>query len=101
MKELEEVPPDGIIAGEGWVSVTDQFEHPRAAAARGEAAKQSKNNDGGSRPDEDIWRIGALVRRQSQVGLQAHLAPDPDGQQDHACKLRGTAGGVSRSVRSV
>lgn len=80
---------------------TDQFEHPRAATACGEAAKQSENNDDGSRPDKDIWRIGAFVSCQSQVGLQAHLAPDPDGQQDHACELSRTAGGVSRSIRSV
>lgn len=71
-------------------TITDQFEHPRAAAACGEAAEQSENNDGGSGPDEDIWCIGALLRQQQEIGLQAHLPPHPDGQQDHACELRET-----------
>ena len=81
-----------------WI-FTDQFEHPWAAAARGEAAEQSENNDGGSGPDEDIWRIGALLRRQRQVGLQAHLPPHPDSQQDHACELKKTAGWVSAGIK--
>lgn len=74
--------------GECDETVTDQFEHPWATAARGEAAKQSKNNNDGSGPDKHIWRIGALLRRQREVGLQAHLPPDPDRQQDHTCELR-------------
>lgn len=78
---------------------TDQFEHPWAAAARSEAAEQSENNDGGSGPDEDIWCIGALLRRQGEIGLQAHLPPYPDGQQDHACELRKMAGHVSSSIK--
>lgn len=67
---------------------SDQFEHPWAAAARRKAAEQPKNNDGGSSPDEDIWCVGALLRRQGEIGLQVHLAPHPDSQQDHACYLR-------------
>ena len=82
---------------------TDQFEHPRVAAARSEAAEQSENNDDGSGPDEDIWCIGALLRRQREIGLQAHLPPHPDRQQDHACELKKTAGRVrgraSKSLR--
>lgn len=74
---------------------TDQFEHPWAAAARSEAAEQSENNDGGSGPDEDIWCIGALLRGQREIGLQAHLPPHPDSQQDHACELKKTTGRVS------
>lgn len=75
---------------------TDQFEHPWAAAACGKAAKQPEDNDGGSGPDEDIWGIGALVRRHGQIGLQTHLPPYSDGQQDHSCELK-TAGSVSLS----
>lgn len=70
-----------------YSAFTDQFEHPWAAAARRKAAEQPKNNDGGSSPDEDIWCIGAFLRCQGEIGLQAHLAPHPDGQQDHACEL--------------
>lgn len=69
-------------------SSTDQFEHPRAAAARGEAAKQAKDDDGGPGPDENIWRIGAILRRQREIGLQTHLPPHADSQQDHACELK-------------
>lgn len=76
-------------------SLTHQFEHPRAAAACSEAAKQPENNDGGSGPDEDIWCIGgALIGIQGEVGLQAHLPPHPNGQQDHTCDLRRRAGWV-------
>lgn len=67
---------------------TDQFEHPRAAAARGEAAEQAKDDDGGPRPDENIWRVGALLRCQREIGLQTHLPPHADSQQDHACELK-------------
>lgn len=68
-------------------SFTDQFEHPRTAAARGEAAKQSEYNDDGSSPDEDIWRVGALISNQGDVGLQAHLPPHTNSQQDDTCDL--------------
>lgn len=83
---------------ESW-SFTDQFEHPWAAPARSEATEEAENNDGGSSPDEDIWCIGALVRSQGQIGLQAHLPPHPDRQQDHACELKETAGRVSSSIK--
>lgn len=69
-------------------SGTDQFEHPRAAAARGEAAEQAKDDDGGPGPDENIWRVGAFLRHQREIGLQADLPPHADGQQDHACELK-------------
>lgn len=69
-------------------SPTHQLEHPRAAAARGEAAKQAEDDDGGPSPDEDIWRVGAFLGRQREVGLQAHLPPHAHGQQDHACELK-------------
>lgn len=71
-------------------SITDQFEHPRAAAACSKAAEQAKNNDGGSGPDEDIWCIGALLRNQREIGLQTHLPPHTNSQQDHACELKST-----------
>lgn len=83
---------------EPW-SFTDQFEHPWAAPARSEATEEAENNDGGSSPNEDIWCIGALVRSQGQIGLQAHLPPHPDRQQDHACELKETAGRVSSSIK--
>lgn len=66
---------------------TDQFEHPRAAAARGEASEQAEDDDGGPRPDEDVRRVGAFLRRQREIGLQADLPPHAHGQQDHACEL--------------
>lgn len=67
---------------------TDQLEHPRAAAARGEAAEQAEDDDGGSGPDENVRRVGAVLRRQREIGLQTHLPPHADGQQDHACELK-------------
>lgn len=72
-------------------SLTHQFEHPGAAAAGGEAAEQAENNDDGSGSDEDVWRVGAVVRNQREIGLQADLPPHPDSQQDHTCELK-TAG---------
>lgn len=52
-----------------------QFEHPRASTACSKAAKQSKNNNGRSSPDKDIWCISAHIRGQGEIGFQAHLAP--------------------------
>ncbi len=88
----------GIFQGT-CCTFTDQFEHPRAAAARGEAAEQSENNDGGSGPDEDIWCVGALLRGQGEIGLQAHLPPHADRQQDHTCELKTTAGRVGSGIK--
>lgn len=82
-----------------YCSFTDQFEHPRAAAACGEAAEQSEDNDDGSGPDEDIWRVGALLSSQGEIGLQAYLPPHANGQQDHACDLETTEGRVSSSIK--
>lgn len=80
-------------------SFTDQFEHPRAATACGEAAEQSEYNDDGSGPDEDIWRGGAFLNSQGEIGLQAYLPPHANGQQDHACDLETTGGRVSSSIK--
>lgn len=77
-----------------------QFEHPWAAAACSEAAEQSENNDDGSGPDEDIWCIGALLRGQSEVGLQAHLPPHADRQQDHACEPENEAVGDEKGLQA-
>lgn len=78
---------------------TDQFEHPWASAACSEATKQSENNDGGSSPNEDIWCIGGVLRSQGEISLQAHLPPHSDGQQDHACELKETAGRFSSGIK--
>lgn len=82
-----------------YCSFTDQFEHPRAATACGEAAEQSEDNDDGSGPDEDIWRVGALLSSQGEKGLQAYLPPHANGQQDHACDLETTEERVSSSIK--
>lgn len=101
-KQSHRVTCERNTSGRLAAHFTDQFEHPRAAAARSEASEQSENNDDGSGPDEDIWCIGALLRRQREIGLQAHLPPHPDSQQDHACELRKTAGRVrGRASKSL
>lgn len=84
-KQSSKVISESVNVSHG--SFTDQFEHPRTAAARGEAAKQSEYNDDGSSPDEDIWRVGALISNQGDVGLQAHLPPHTNSQQDDTCDL--------------
>lgn len=91
--------PKGTVKGRH--SGTDQFEHPRAAAARGEAAEQAKDDDGDPRPDEDIWHVGAFLRCQREVGLQTHLPPHADRQQDHACELKMRVGDMSRFNRTA
>lgn len=78
--------------GGAGCSSADQFEHPGAAAARGEAPEQSEDNDDGSGADEDVRRVGALLGGQREVGLQAHLPPHADGQQDHSRELEATRG---------
>lgn len=67
-----------------------QFQHPWASSACGEAAKQPENNNDGSGPDQDVRRVGAVLRDEGEVGLQADLPPDPDSQQDHTCELSET-----------
>ncbi len=99
-EQSRRVKPEGSYLGV-FCTFTDQFEHPRAAAACRKTAKQSENNDGGSGPDEDIWRIGAFLGGQGEIVLQAHLPPHADGQQDYTCELRETAGRVSCSMEAT
>lgn len=53
----------------------DQFEHPRAAAAGGEAAKKPEYDDGGAGADEDVRRVCGLIGSQCDVRLQVDFPP--------------------------
>lgn len=78
---------------------TDQFQHPWATTACGEATKQAKNNNDGSGSDEDIWCVSALFRSQGEIGLQAHLPPHSNGQEDHPCELGESRASQLHSLR--
>lgn len=57
-----------------------QFEHPDAAPAGRQTAKQSKHDDDGSRGDEDVGGVGGRLGHQGEVGPQQEAAPQAHGQ---------------------
>lgn len=68
--------------------VTDQFQHPWTSTAGGEATKQAKDDDDGSCANKNIWRIGARVWGQGEIGFQTNFPPYTHRQQDHSCELK-------------
>lgn len=79
-------------------AASHQLQHPRASSAGGEASKQAKNNDDGSRANEDIRGVGGVVRDQGDVRAQHQLPPYSHRKQDGSCYLcvRGGETGANR-----
>lgn len=73
-------------------AASHQLQHPWASSAGGEASKQAKNNDDGSRANEHIRGVGGVVGYQGDVGAQHQLPPYSHRKQDGSCYL-GVRGG--------
>lgn len=69
--------------------LTHQPQHPGAAPAGGEAAKQTKEDDGGSGAHEDVGADGGAAGDEQQVRTQHEGPPHTHTQQQHTCHLRG------------
>lgn len=67
---------------------TDQFQHPGAPPAGGEAAKEPKEHDCDSSACQDVGGVGGAVGDQEHVGTQHELPPQAHRQQGHTCHLR-------------
>lgn len=67
---------------------TYQLQHPRAAAAGGEAAEGAQQHHDDAGAHQDKGHVGGFLIQQREVDGQAHPAPHAHGQQHDARYLR-------------